>query len=452
MTRGVSLRGVLEDALAQALARLGGRSMTARASAPLLGSGDGRAHVLALGKAAAHMAAGLHEVAGERIARTLVITKDGHAGAEREPGILGVPARGMIEVIEAAHPVPDVRSLAAGRRALELVASVPEDGRLVVLLSGGGSSLCSVPADGLSLDDKATAVRALLAAGAPIHALAAVRKHLSGVKGGRLALASRAPVRVLAISDVVGDDPAAIAGGPFTADPSTYAEALEVLDELAPGAAPAARAVLDEGVRGLRDETPREGDPRLDRVELAIAAGPDAFVDAIASALEASGIAVLAKRPRVTSSVERVVGDLLATARALAARVVATGEPCAAVLGGEPTLALHGEAGRGGRAQHAALVAARGLVEAATLAGAPGVELVVLASASDGTDGPTDDAGGIVDSGSWERMARAGVDPAVALRHYDAGTALEAAGDLVTTGPTGTNVCDIYVVAAAPVG
>ena len=450
MTRGVSLRDTLEDVLAQALARLGGRSMTARAAGPLLGPGDGRVHVLALGKAAAHMAAGLHEAAGDRIARTLVITKDGHAGTELEPGIMGVLSRGMIEVIEAAHPVPDARSLAAGQRALEMVTAVPEDGRLVVLLSGGGSSLAAVPAAGLALDDKAAAVRALLAAGAPIHALAAVRKHLSAVKGGRLALATRAAVRVLAISDVVGDDPAAIAGGPFTADPTTYAEALEVLDELAPGAASAARVVLDEGVRGLRDETPKVGDPRLDRIELAIAAGPDAFVDAVAEALEAAGIAVLARRPRVTSSVERVVGDLLATARALASRVAATGEACAAVIGGEPTLALHGEPGRGGRAQHAAMIAARGLVEAAALAGTPGVELVVLAAASDGTDGPTDDAGGIVDRGSWERMARAGVDPEAALRRFDAGTALEAAGDLVTTGPTGTNVCDVYIVAAAP--
>jgi glycerate-2-kinase len=394
--------------------------------------------LLAIGKAAARMAEGAAAALGDALAGGVVVTKDGHAAGARLPG--------SIEVRAAAHPVPDARSVAAGERLLEVAAGAPAQGTLLVLVSGGASALACAPSAGVPLADKLEAVRALAAAGAPIDELNALRKHLSRVKGGRLAAAARARVVCLALSDVIGDDASVVGGGPAAPDPSTFALALAVCARhgVLARLPVSVRQHLERGAKGGAG-APTETVKSLPGARVSVLAGPDALAAAAATALGARGATVEQVHTRVAGPVEALGAQLAANAVALAWRL-GPGETRAIVFGGEPTVTLPASPGRGGRAQHTALLAAARMRD---MPWPPGTQVAVLCAGSDGSDGPTGDAGGVVDPASCARARAAGVDPARAVGAFDSGTALAAAGDLVTTGPTGTNLCDLFLVGAA---
>jgi glycerate 2-kinase len=307
----------------------------------------------------------------------------------------------------------------------------------VALLSGGASALLCAPADGLGLADKQAVTRALLDAGADIASFNTVRKHCSRVKGGGLARAAAdaAGCWTLVLSDVVGDDLATIASGPTVGDPTTFADALAALARL--GVTPP-RAVADRlrrGAAGEIAETPKPGDPVFARVHTRLAGGNGDAVAAMAAEAGRRGYAVVVQR-------ELLTGDAAdAGARLAAALLAAPGrEPIAIVAGGETTVRAR-PGGVGGRSQHLALAAAAALA---------GTGAVLLAAGTDGVDGPTGAAGGCVDGETTARARAAGVDVADALAATDSHRALEATGDLVVTGPTGTNVADVVVALRAP--
>jgi glycerate 2-kinase len=339
------------------------------------------------------------------------------------------------EWFDAAHPYPNAASEAAGRRALAAAAESRQDGVLVVLLSGGASSLLAVPAGGLSLQDKIVTARALMNAGVPIADLNCVRKHLSAIKGGRLAAAARRSV-TLAISDVHGavpDDPSVIGSGPTVADPTTFAEALSIVRE-AGVATLIPSAVVARLERGA-DETPAPGDPRLAESSYEVIGTRHLAMEGAARAARARGYEVDVI-PEASTGEARTAGAAFA---AEAWRRAATaGRPLCVIASGETTVRVTGT-GRGGRNQEFALgampVVARGRVDA------------VLGSAgTDGVDGPTDAAGAIVDSSSSARAAEGGLDANAALSNNAAYDFFLALGDLIVWGPTGTNVGDIHVM------
>jgi glycerate-2-kinase len=385
-----------------------------------------RLTLLAVGKAAAAMAGAFEEIAGDAVASGLAITKDAH----------GRPLR-QLALREAGHPVPDARSEAAAREALALAESTPAPEVLVVLLSGGASALWACPLPGLSLAELAEATQALLESGASIDELNCVRKHLCELAGGRLGAAAAAPrVELLAISDVLGDRLDVIGSGPCTPDPSRYADALEIVARRVGGGGfpSAARRVLEEGARGERPESPKPGDPRLARVAARVLASNATALDAAAAAAGEAGWEV-----HVVS--RALCGEAREAGRRLAAAVRALGPGGRRLLlaGGETTVTVRG-GGRGGRSQELALAAAL------ELEGLEGVGL--LAAGTDGNDGPTDAAGAFADGGTAARGRARGVDPDRALAENDAYGFFDAEGGLLRTGPTGTNVADLVLLAA----
>lgn len=339
------------------------------------------------------------------------------------------------ELFDAAHPYPNAESEAAGRRALDLAAESRPNGALVVLLSGGASSLLAVPAAGLTLQDKVATTRVLMNASVPIAGLNCVRKHLSAIKGGRLAAAARRSV-TLAISDVhapVPDDPSVIGSGPTAGDPTTFEDALAVIREAGVGRRIPAAVVrhLGDGV----DDTPAPGDPRLAESFFHVIGTRHVAMEAAARAARARGYAVAALHDATTGEA-RTAGAAFA-AQALA-EAGAHGRPVCVIASGETTVLVTGT-GRGGRNQEFAL----GAIPIVAQFPSP----AVLASAgTDGVDGPTDAAGAIVDTQSASRAAAAGVDPAVALANNASYDFFRALGDLIIWGPTGTNVGDIHVM------
>lgn len=340
------------------------------------------------------------------------------------------------------HPTPDEGSVRAGREALRCAADVPASGCLVVLLSGGASALLSAPAAGVGLDEKVETTRVLLDAGVPIHELNCVRKHLSAVKGGRLALASGGRVLTLAISDVVlpvEDDPGVIGSGPTAPDATRFADALAVVERPAirDRVPPGVRRLLERGRDGLVGETLKTA-PGADRALYRVIGSRR---DAMAGAEEA------ARRLGydVTTIAEPVVGEArTAGARHPARAAAAAGTPAGpwcVVSSGETTVTVTG-GGRGGRSQELALAAAETL-------GRLGAEAVLASVGTDGVDGPTDAAGALVDSATLRRARELGLGaPAAYLAENDAYRCFERLGDLVHTGPTGTNVGDLQVVLA----
>ena len=415
-------------AVARALALEGGRLRVADAEEVDLASVD-RILLIGAGKAAAAMAAGALEVLGERIAAGTITTKDGH-GAE-------LP---RIDVWEASHPAPDTRGLAGAAEALRLARSAGPRDLVLCLLSGGASALWPAPVAGVTLTDQRAVTDALLRSGAAIQELNAVRKHLSRIGGGWLARAA-APARVvtLAVSDVVGGALDVIASGPTVPDPTTYADALDVLRRSGIQAPPAVLAHLQAGDAGERPETPKPGDPAFTRASSHVVADNRVALEGAAREAERLGY-----RARIVADdVEgeaRAVGEQVALL-AMNARAEHAGVPLALLLGGETTVTVVG-GGRGGRNQELALAAAIELEE---------VEGVLAASmGTDGTDGPTDAAGAFADGGTVARGREAGMDAREALRRNDAWPFLRAAGDLIVTGPTGTNVNDVIVVLVAP--
>jgi glycerate 2-kinase len=384
--------------------------------------------VIAIGKAAAPMAQAIGSLVPDRIRTGLVVTKDGHAKGH---------ALSHFEVLETSHPVPDERCADAGRRVLERAADAREDEVLLVLLSGGASSLISLPPDGVELDDLARTNELLLGCGADIGELNAVRKHVSQVSGGRVAALSGAGrVAVLAVSDVPGDAIDVIGSGPCAPDPSRYQDALEILAEyglsnLVPASV---MAHLQRGSEGLEPETPKPGDASFARVEHEIVASNAVAREAALREATSLGAQTLALGECIRGEA-RDVGVRLAAL----AQCVENDRPVCLVAGGESVVRLKGD-GIGGRNQELALAAA------VVLADTPRSEAVLLAAGTDGTDGPTPAAGGWADASTVARGETEGADARAALDRNDSHSFFEAEGGLFVTGPTGTNVMDLVLV------
>jgi len=361
-------------------------------------------YLIALGKAACAMAQGAHDALGEKIRDGFIVTKRGAA----EP--LPWP------VLAAGHPLPDESSLEAGGKLIRFVQAIPQDAQVVVLLSGGASALVEALPDGIGLKEWQDLNRWLLASGLDIHAMNAVRKRLSRLKGGRLAqILHPRTVSCLALSDVPGDDPRSIGSGPLVADEAPVPDGLP-----APVRAALARS----------SPLPAANDPCFQRVEFKIIA---TLADAKRAAADAAR--QFGYETKVHS--EFIAGDAAETGARLANQLLESAAGVVHVWGGETTIKLPPRPGRGGRNQSLALSAAR------ALQGRNNTWL--LAAGTDGTDGPTDDAGALVDGDTVARGTVHGLKADNALAHADAGTFLEASGDLVHTGPTGTNVMDLIL-------
>ncbi len=388
-----------------------------------------RVIVVGAGKASAAMAHAAEKVLGRRIAAGLINTKDGHLADLKR-----------IELNECSHPVPDARGVEGARRIAALAEEAGAEDLVLCLISGGGSALLPLPAAPLTLEEKQETTKLLLACGATIHEINAVRKHLSGIKGGQLArLAAPATVLALLLSDVVGDPLDVIGSGPAAPDESTFGDAWGVilkygLEDRAPGPV---RARLEAGVRGEIEETPKAGDACFRHAKNVIVGSNRLAVDAAAARAKALGY-----RPLVLSTtIEGETRDVAWMHAAIAREVVSTGRPAKApvclISGGETTVTLRGK-GKGGRNQEFALAAAMGLK------GVPGV--LAFSAGTDGTDGPTDAAGAMGDGATCERGAEMGMPAQEFLANNDSYPFFEALGDLVMTGPTGTNVMDVRLV------
>lgn len=386
--------------------------------------------VLALGKAAAAMARGARALPPIPLRPRRLLVRPHSSPALLELGW---------EQLSGGHPLPDRQSTAAGARLERWLADAQEGQTLLALISGGASACIELPAPGLALDDLIATQRALLASGLPIRRINAVRKHLSALKGGGALRQTRGRILAFLLSDVPDDDPSAIASGPFAPDPTSFAEALAALQPLA-GVPERVLRHLEAGVRGEIPETVKPGDPDLARLEVTLLAGGRTARGAVAAELRRQGFVV--DEGELAGEAAQAASGLVARGRAL------PGESVAVVLSGETAVTLAGPAGRGGRNTELALASAR------ELAGpVPGVEEVVLALATDGEDGSSRSAGGVVDGTVWEALRRAGVDPEKALGQHDSATALRSApGALLETGITSTNVGDLALYLRRPAG
>jgi len=389
----------------------------------------GRVICLASGKAAAAMAAAAErhyldalEMEPSRLSG-IATTRHGH----------GVPTR-RIKVVEAGHPVPDEAGLKGAEQSLHLAGSAEADDLLLVLLSGGGSANWIAPAQGVSFAQKQQVTRALLRSGAPIGEVNTVRKHLSRIKGGRLARAGqRAEVVTLAISDVPHDDASAIASGPTVPDPTTLADARAIVAKYGLAVDDAVRRALDEP----GNESCKPGDPAFARAQFELIARPKASLDAAIRVARDAGYAIV----DLGADLEGEARSVAADHAQLALQARAKGQRVAILSGGELTVTVRGN-GRGGPNQEYALALA------SLLKDMPGIS--ALAGDTDGADGgagsATDPAGAMIDQTTFAKMASLGLDPSAYLDNNDATTFFEATGDLVLTGPTLTNVNDIRVI------
>lgn len=392
----------------------------------------GRLIVIGAGKAAAAMAACVEaRLPAARVERLsgLVITRHGH----------GLPTR-RVEVVEAGHPLPDAAGLAAARRLVELVAGADPGDHLLALLSGGGSSLLGLPAPGLELADLRATTAALLASGAPIAEINGVRKHLSANLGGRLAALCRAPVTVLAISDVVGDDPATLASGPFAPDPGSYADALAVLARWRVTVPRAAREHLARGAAGTLPETPKPGADCFRRIDTHIVANARTALLGAADWWRRHGVQPILLGDSVTGEAREVAQAHAALAREARCHGGLGRPPLVLLSGGETSVRVRG-AGRGGRDSEYLL----GL--ALALDGLDDVH--ALAADTDGIDGSEDNAGALLAPDSLARARAAGRDARADLDANDAHGFFAALGDLLVTGPTRTNVNDYRAILVA---
>jgi glycerate 2-kinase len=388
-----------------------------------------RLFVVGAGKAAAPMAAAIEEVLGDRLSQGLVVVKTGH----------GLPLK-HTTVLEAGHPLPDAAGEAAARQIKSLLTAAGPHDLILAVISGGGSALLPLPAEGLSLADKQAVTRMLLECGAAIQEINAVRKHLSRVKGGRLARAA-APARVinLMLSDVVGDDVAAIASGPFVPDPSTFREVAAILARYhltarVPGAV---RRYVRRGVNGQAPETPKPGEPEFARVTNLIVGSNYQALLAAAAAARSRGYRPLLLSSQVTGETREVAKVHTAMAKEVRASGHPLRPPACLISGGETTVTLQRQ-GQGGRNQEFVLAAALEL---------DGMrDVLVLSAGTDGTDGATEAAGAMADGTTCARARQAGVSPRQQLESHESYPLFAGLGDLVITGPTRTNVMDIRLV------
>lgn len=388
---------------------------------------EGRVLVVGAGKASAAMAAALERTAAARgwpgPLEGLVITRYGH----------GVPCE-RIRIVEAAHPVPDEAGRAATEAMLALLDDAGPEDHVLCLISGGGSALLCAPAPGISFEEKRRINAALLSSGAPIDEMNAVRKHLSAVKGGRLARrAAPSATTTYLISDVPGDDPAVIASGPTVGDPTTRRQALEILERYGVAVSEAVRAYL----RTPEAETPKPEDPLFARNAVRLIATPQMALEAAAAEARARGIAAHILSDRIEGEARELAKALGPIARQIAERGQPFAAPCVLLSGGETTVTLRG-AGRGGRNVEFLLALAL------ALDGAPGVR--AIACDTDGVDGREEIAGAVIGPETLAAARSAGLDPAAMLADNDAHSFFEAIGAQVVTGPTLTNVNDFRAV------
>jgi hydroxypyruvate reductase len=388
---------------------------------PPEGSG-GRTLVVGAGKAAGAMARAVEDH-WEAPLEGLVVTRYGHA----------VPCS-RIEVVEAAHPVPDQAGLDAARRILEKVQGLGADDLVLCLISGGGSALLSLPAPGITLEEKQAVNKALLRSGAAIDEMNCLRKHLSAIKGGRLAAAA-APARVvsLLISDVPGDDPAVIASGPTVPDPTSFADALAILEKYHIDAPAAVIAHL----KAAAEETPKPGDPRFAACETRMIARPQDSLEAAAEAARRAGVTPVILGDSLEGEAREVAQVMAGIARQAARFGQPAAPPAVLLSGGETTVTLRGK-GRGGRNAEFLLALT------VALEGAAGIH--ALACDTDGIDGSEDNAGAVSAPDSLTRAAAAGLDAKAMLADNDGYGFFAGLGDLVVTGPTLTNVNDFRAV------
>ena len=382
----------------------------------------GRTVVVGAGKASAKMAKAV-EAHWPGPLEGLVVTRYGHA----------VPCR-RIEIVEAAHPVPDAAGLDAARRMLDLVTGLGEEDLVIALISGGGSALLTLPAEGLTLADKQAVNRALLRSGATILEMNCVRKHLSAVKGGRLAAAAwPARTHALLISDVPGDDPAVIASGPTVADPTTFADALAILEKY--GIREPAAVIRH--LRAAREETPKPGDPRLSRTENVIVARPQQSLEAAAARARGEVVTPLLLGDAIEGEAREVGRVMAGIAWSVRRHGHPLPPPCVLLSGGETTVTLRGR-GRGGRNVEFLLSLAIALEGAG--------RVWAVAGDTDGVDGAEEVAGGFVTPDSLARAAAIGIDARARLADNDAHSFFEALADQLVTGPTLTNVNDFRAI------
>lgn len=429
MTLRQSARAIFDAALAAGDVR----PLVARALSAVRPPERGRLIVVGAGKASGAMAAAVEEAWGERVAAGLVAVKDGYLAPTRR-----------IRLIEAGHPVPDERGAAAAREIHALAGSATADDLLLVLVSGGGSALTPAPAPPVTLADKQAVTRLLLSAGANINQLNVVRKHCSLLKGGQLARAA-APARVLALllSDVIGDPPDVIGSGPTAPDVSTFAEALATLDRLGVRDRTPRSVIerLEAGARSRIPETPKPDDPLFARVSNVLIGNNQLVVDAAERKAAEMGFAACVLTRSVEGEAREVARRFVELARSIRAGQGPVAAPACVIAGGETTVTVRGR-GNGGRCQEFALSAAL------AMEGLEGV--VILAAGTDGTDGPTAAAGALADGESCRRAREQRYDPAARLADNDSHPVFAALGDLILTGPTRTNLLDLYLLLLGP--
>ncbi|MGE5217574.1 MAG: glycerate kinase type-2 family protein [Chloroflexota bacterium] len=386
-------------------------------------------YVVGAGKAAARMGLAVERLLGDRIASGIVVVKYGYR----------LPLQ-KIALIEAAHPIPDQAGLDAARRVAELARRCGENDLLIVLISGGGSALLAYPVDGVSLEDEQRTTDLLLKSGAPIQDINALRKHISQLKGGRLAaLAAPAQVVALILSDVVGDSLEVVASGPTVPDSTTFNECLKIIQRYDLGWRIPAAIIdcLESGARGELAETPKVSDTIFKNVQNLIIGNNHLALMAAQRRAHALGYRTEILSHAVTGESRAVARSHAALAKELLHKNKSAFRPVCFISGGETTVTVCGE-GRGGRNQEFALAAA---IEIDGLA-----NVVILSGGTDGTDGLTDAAGGIVDGSTLARGRARSFDAALFLEQNDSYHFLQATEDLVVTGPTFTNVMDLQIM------
>jgi glycerate 2-kinase len=425
LTLRESARSIFDAALAAGDVR----PLVVRALAGIAPPEKGRVLVVGAGKASGAMAATVEEIWGDRIVDGLVAVKDGYVAPTRR-----------VRLVEAGHPVPDQRGVEAARDIRVLAEAAGADDLVLVLVSGGGSALTPAPAPPITLADKQGVTRLLLAAGANIGQLNTVRKHCSMLKGGQLArAASPARIEALLLSDVIGDPLDVIGSGPTAPDDSTFAEALAILDGFGlRGRTPSAVVErLERGARGEIPETPKRGDPLFARVRNTVIGNNALVVDAAGLRARELGFAPYVLTRTFEGEAREAAKGFVELGRAIREGRGPVALPACVIAGGETTVTVRGR-GRGGRCQEFALAAALAM---------DGVKnAALLAAGTDGSDGPTDAAGAIVDGESAARGRAKGMNLKARLEDNDANSVFVGLGDLVVTGPTNTNLLDLYLL------
>lgn len=413
-------------AILQSVSRTGQSVRVGRKTYDL--SGFKRVFAVGAGKASARMAQALEHVLGSRLEGGLIVVKVGHS----------VPTK-RIKVVEAAHPVPDHAGLRAAERLRTLIQDFTPRDLLFVLLSGGASSLLPAPVPGVTLADTQRTTRLLLRGGATIHEMNAVRKHLSLLKGGGLAVSTQATIATLILSDVIGDDLGTIGSGPTAPDSTTFADAIGVLRRygLWRSVPESIGRHLLAGRQGRVSETLKAGSQRLLRVQHHIVGNNSGMLCAVAHTAQSIGLRTILSRPALVGEAQEAAHRFTHLAKPYITGRKKSMRPVCIVAGGEPTVTMTGR-GKGGRAQEFAAAAAF------DLDGLPNAWLAAIGT--DGTDGPTEMAGAVVSGTTMAQAKTRGIDLRSALRRHDSYSAFKALGCHIHTGPTGTNVNDLYLL------